>query len=80
MAWLAVFAVFCSELSAIEISRPAEILSRRRFCEQKNSEAPAVPLTGFHCFVRNGKNREGGTTVGNGFKSVARICMSAAIP
>jgi hypothetical protein len=39
---LAVLAVFCSELSAIESSFPAEILHRGWFSGQKNSKATAV--------------------------------------
>ncbi|MBV9203220.1 MAG: hypothetical protein JOY83_26480 [Alphaproteobacteria bacterium] len=39
---LAVFAVFCSELSAINYLLVAEIPSSRSACEQKNSEELAL--------------------------------------
>src|SRR5271166_4203008 len=42
MASLAVFAVFCSKLSANDFSSPAQILSRRPLVERKNSQMVAV--------------------------------------
>jgi hypothetical protein len=39
---LAVFAVFCSDLSAMRSRPPAEILGRRWFGDLKNSEMTSV--------------------------------------
>jgi hypothetical protein len=50
MAVLAVLAVFCSKSSAIAIAFSAEILSRRRFGERKNSEGDRCSLAVLRCF------------------------------
>jgi hypothetical protein len=56
MARLAVFAVFCSKLSAIDTSFPAEILGRRRFDSRKNSQVLAVLPLFSAVFVNNSNN------------------------
>jgi hypothetical protein len=61
MTRLAVLAVFCSKLSAIEISFFAEILGRRRFGEQKNSLV--VLLLFSAVLVKINMNCEYGTSV-----------------
>jgi hypothetical protein len=59
--WL--FSLFCSKLSAIDISFWAEILGRRRIDEPKNSEDFRCSLLSPAVAWKNHNRREGGITL-----------------
>jgi hypothetical protein len=64
---MAVFAVLCSELSAIEVSSSAEILGRRRLDERKNSQ---IACCSSLFSLRNSNNHKGSPTASNSFTAV----------
>jgi hypothetical protein len=82
-AWhrFAVFAVFCSELSAIDSAFSAEIIRRGRFGERENSRpADRLPLF-FAVFMKSSKNREDGTTSWSSFRNMTlgEVCTSVIL-
>jgi len=79
MGRLAVFAVFCSELSAMDISVPAEILAADGSVNEKTAKTLAfLPLLSavFCCFCKS----EGGPIAANSSSApLDEIRMSATI-
>jgi hypothetical protein len=82
-AWhrFAVFAVFCSESSAIDRAFSAETIRRGRFGQRENSQAAdRMPLF-FAVFMKSSKNREDGTTSWNSFRNMTlgEVCTSVIL-
>ena len=80
MALLAVFAVFCSKLTAIEVSFRQKSWATGVSANEKTAEPPQFRLAFPQFPLEKSRNREGGNITENCFRALLHeICMPVTI-